>query len=33
VYFLKHLSKDPQLNVPNVDDEDIIIYLPKKGSG
>lgn len=33
VYFLKHLSKDPQLNVPNFDNEDIIIYLPKKGSG
>ncbi len=33
VYFLKHLSKDPQLNVPSIDDEDIIIYLPKKGSG
>jgi len=33
VYFLKHLSKDPKLNVPNIDNEDIIIYLPKKGSG
>jgi mRNA degradation ribonuclease J1/J2 len=33
VYFLKHLSKDPKLNVPDIDDEDIIIYLPKKGSG
>lgn len=33
VYFLKHLSKDAQLNVPDIDDEDIIIYLPKKGSG
>jgi ribonuclease J len=32
-YFLKHLSKDPKLNVPDIDDEDIIIYLPKKGSG
>jgi ribonuclease J len=30
VYFLKHLSKDPKLNVPDIDDEDIIIYLPKK---
>jgi mRNA degradation ribonuclease J1/J2 len=29
-YFLKHLSKDPKLNVPDVDDKDIIIYLPKK---
>jgi mRNA degradation ribonuclease J1/J2 len=33
VYSLKHLSKDPKLNVPDIDDEDIIIYLPKKGSG
>ncbi len=33
VYFLKYLSKDPVLNVPNFDNEDIIIYLPKKGSG
>lgn len=32
-YFLKHLSKDPKLDIPDVDDEDIIIYLPKKGSG
>jgi hypothetical protein len=32
-YFLKHLSKDPKLNVPDIDDEDIIIYLQKKGSG
>lgn len=32
-YFLKHLSKDPKLNVPDVDDKAIIIYLPKKGSG
>jgi ribonuclease J len=32
-YFLKYLSKDPKLNVPDIDDEDIIIYLPKKGSG
>jgi ribonuclease J len=33
VYFLKYLSKDLQLNIPNFDNEDIIIYLPKKGSG
>lgn len=33
VYFLKYLSKDPKLNIPNFDNEDIIIYLPKKGSG
>ncbi len=32
-YFLKHLSQDPKLNVPNVDDDDIIIYLPKMRSG
>ena len=32
-FFLKYLSKDPQLNVPDFDDEDILIYLPKKGSG
>ena len=32
-YFLKHLSKDPKLNIPDFDHEDIIIYLPKKGSG
>jgi ribonuclease J len=33
MYFLKHLSKDPKLSVPTIDDEDVIIYLPKKGSG
>jgi len=32
-YFLKHLSKDPKLNVPDIDDEHVIIYLPKRGSG
>jgi len=32
-YFLKHLSQDPKLNVPNIDDENIAIYLPKKKSG
>ena len=32
-YFLKYLSEDPKLNVPKLDDEDIVIYLPKKGSG
>jgi len=32
-YFLKHLSEDPNLNVPNIDDENIAIYLPKKNSG
>ena len=32
-FFLKHLSQDKHLNVPNIDDDDIIIYLPKRGSG
>lgn len=32
-YFLKHLSQDKHLDVPNIDDENIIIYLPKRGSG
>jgi ribonuclease J len=32
-YFLKYLSKDSKLNIPNIDNEDIVIYLPKKGSG
>lgn len=32
-YFLKWLSKDPKLNVPNIDDENIVIYIPKRGSG
>jgi len=32
-YYLKYLSRDPQLEVPNFDDEDIIIFLPKRGSG
>jgi ribonuclease J len=32
-YFLKWLSKDPKLNVPKIDDDDIIIYVPKKKSG
>jgi len=32
-YFLKYLSQDRHLDVPNIDDEDIIIYLPKRGSG
>ena len=33
VYFLKYLSQDKVLNIPNIDNEDIIIYLPKRGSG
>jgi len=32
-YFLKHLSQDEHLEVPDIDDEDIIIYLPKRGTG
>jgi len=32
-YFLKYLSQDPKLNVPKLDDENIVIYLPKKGTG
>ncbi len=32
-YFLKYLSKDKHLDVPDIDDEHIIIYLPKQGSG
>src|SRR3990172_10928160 len=32
-YFLKYLSQDAHLDVPNIDDENIVIYLPKRGSG
>jgi len=32
-YYLKHLSKDPQLGIPNFDDENIIIYKAKQYSG
>jgi ribonuclease J len=32
-YFLKYLSQDKHLDVPSIDDENIIIYLPKRGSG
>lgn len=32
IYFLKHLSQDLKL-VPNIDNEDNIIYLPKRGTG
>ena len=32
-FFLKYLSQDKHLSVPNIDDEDIIIFLPKRGSG
>ena len=32
-YFLKWLSQDPKLGVPNVNDENVVIYVPKTGSG
>lgn len=32
-YFLKYLSQDKHLDVPDINDEDIIIYLPKRGTG
>jgi len=32
-YFLKHLSKDSNMNIPNFDDENIVIYKPKYRSG
>jgi ribonuclease J len=32
-YFLKYLSQDTHLSVPSINDENIIIYLPKRGSG
>ena len=32
-YFLKYLSQDNNLDVPNINDDNIVIYLPKKGSG
>ncbi len=33
IFLLKWLSKDPKLQVPRYDDEDIIIHVPKRGSG
>jgi ribonuclease J len=30
---LKYLSKDPKLNVPAPDDDDIVIMIPKRGTG
>ena len=30
--YLKHLSKDPQLNVPTPDDDNIDIFIPKKST-
>lgn len=32
-YYLKHLSHDPNLGVPNYDDKDIVIYKPKQSTG
>jgi len=32
-YFLKHLSQDPNLNMPNYDDENIVIYKAKYKTG
>ena len=31
--FLKWLNKDPKLRIPNYDDDNIIIYIPKRKSG
>ncbi len=32
-FLLKYLSKDPKLNVPPPNDNDIVIIIPKRGSG
>lgn len=32
-HYLKYLSQDPNLNLPNYDDENIVIYKPKYRSG
>lgn len=32
-FLLKWLSKDPQLQIPDYDDEDIIVHIPKRRSG
>jgi ribonuclease J len=32
-FLLKWLSRDPKLNVPSYDDENIIIHIPKRGTG
>ena len=32
-FLLKYLSKDPKLSVPPPDDEDIVIMIPKRGTG
>jgi mRNA degradation ribonuclease J1/J2 len=32
-YYLKYLSQDPNLGIPNYDDKDVVIYMPKQVSG
>jgi ribonuclease J len=32
-YYLKYLSQDPNLGIPNFDDKDVVIYKPKQVSG
>src|SRR2546427_8141932 len=32
-FLLKYLSKDPKLNVPPPDDDEIVIMIPKRGTG
>ena len=32
-YYLKHLSQDASLGIPNYDDKDVVIYKPKQVSG
>lgn len=32
-YYLKYLSRDPNLGIPNYDDKDVVIYKPKQVSG
>ena len=32
-FLLKWLSRDPKLHIPSYDDDNIIIHLPKRGSG
>lgn len=32
-YYLKFLSQDPNLGIPNYDDKDVVIYKPKQVSG
>ena len=32
-YYLKHLSQDASLDIPDYDDKDVVIYKPKQVSG